>query len=434
MVFVPARRISHAALTPDRPTALGGGSHAIPPRHEPRTERGDAARCGKSCQPCSAAAPRDAAQRLGEAVARMTLQRGLASPRQLGRHAAFCKADATGRALPGAPRGRRVGAQAAAWISRLLPRQGTTAGASRFRTAAVKGAALETDGRSLCSSSSPATRCARRTTSASCRRAWSNSAPGSSCEIRPPTPRGGPAGTGPSRAAMEASSTAGGGRGPRCRDAACRRRTGRTRTGGALGREPGRRGGRCIAGMVLLRWHRGAALALGLGGSRSPVTAPPRASLGPGAARRSGPRRRRLIAACVGSCLPLRAGARPESVRSRFSSPRHFRTPRIVSPPERCAEGRRFSVGFARGLAEAPAEQGPEPALSGPGFSEPGDLADLPARLKAAEILGFLRREGGGVGEINGGSGATGTRLRATAPKEGADVSMSSQRGGAASD
>ena len=48
-------------------------------------------------------------------------------------------------------------------------------------------------------------------------------------------------------------------------------------------------------------------------------------------------------------------------------------------------------------------------ALSGAAFSEPGDLGDLPARLKAAEILGFLRQKGGGVGETYG---APSTRKR----------------------
>jgi hypothetical protein len=77
---------------------------------------------------------------------------------------------------------------------------------------------------------------------------------------------------------------------------------------------------------------------------------------------------------------------------------RHLRGPRFVSPPEGCAVRRRFSAGLARGLADPRAERRPETALSGAIFSEPGDLGDLPARLKAAEILGLLRQKGGGVG------------------------------------
>jgi transposase len=44
----------------------------------------------------------------------------------------------------------------------------------------------------------------------------------------------------------------------------------------------------------------------------------------------------------------------------------------VVGRPVR----RRFSAGFARGLADAGPERGPKVALSGPGFSEAGDLGD----------------------------------------------------------
>ncbi|MCL4854711.1 MAG: hypothetical protein KJZ78_25400, partial [Bryobacteraceae bacterium] len=77
---------------------------------------------------------------------------------------------------------------------------------------------------------------------------------------------------------------------------------------------------------------------------------------------------------------------------------RHLNAPRIVSLPVGWGVRRRFSVVCARGLADAEAERRPRTALSGAFLSEPGDLEDLPARLKAAEILRFLRRQRGGVG------------------------------------
>jgi hypothetical protein len=72
---------------------------------------------------------------------------------------------------------------------------------------------------------------------------------------------------------------------------------------------------------------------------------------------------------------------------------------------------RRFSAVFARGLADTQAQREPETALSGPFFSEPGDLGDLPARLKAAQNLGFLLRKGGEVGESHGGPKGTAAYL-----------------------
>ena len=73
---------------------------------------------------------------------------------------------------------------------------------------------------------------------------------------------------------------------------------------------------------------------------------------------------------------------------------------------------RRFPAVFARGLADAQAQREPEMALSCPFLSEPGDLGDEPAGLKGAEILGFLRRKGGGVGEAHDPPITTESELR----------------------
>jgi len=60
-----------------------------------------------------------------------------------------------------------------------------------------------------------------------------------------------------------------------------------------------------------------------------------------------------------------------------------------------------FSAILARRLADAEAQRHPKITLSGAGFSEAGDLGDLPARLKAAENLRFLWLKCGGVGGEN---------------------------------
>ena len=63
----------------------------------------------------------------------------------------------------------------------------------------------------------------------------------------------------------------------------------------------------------------------------------------------------------------------------------------------------RYPAVFAHWLADAQVERHPEAPLSGALFSKPGDLGDLTARLKAAEILAFSRRRSDRVGQIHGG-------------------------------
>jgi hypothetical protein len=75
----------------------------------------------------------------------------------------------------------------------------------------------------------------------------------------------------------------------------------------------------------------------------------------------------------------------------QFPFLRHFHSYQPVSRPRAVAVRRSFPAIVARGLADARAQREPEITLSGALLSEPGDLDDYPAKLKAAEIIGFLR-------------------------------------------
>jgi hypothetical protein len=107
---------------------------------------------------------------------------------------------------------------------------------------------------------------------------------------------------------------------------------------------------------------------------------------------------------CSNAGDPAQVTHVPEKVGSRFRTGRHFHSVQAVSLRCPAAVSRRFPAGFAHGLVDAKAQREPKAALSWPFFSEPGDLGDLPASLKVAEILGFLRRKDGGVGEAYGGA------------------------------
>lgn len=98
-----------------------------------------------------------------------------------------------------------------------------------------------------------------------------------------------------------------------------------------------------------------------------------------------------------------------ERVVRRFRFLRHFHLHQPVSLPGGHAVRHSCSVDLAGPLADAGPARGLEFVLSGALLSEPGDLHDYPARLKAAIILEILRQK---VRRVRESHGAPSTRKR----------------------